>query len=91
LDLKAREELARARAAVTPETEVIGILVQDSPPRPGGDFQGGPSVALAIRSPEGPSRASPARGPITVDPVTFRLSQEDPYAPLASTAPLKAC
>jgi hypothetical protein len=87
LELKAREELARARAAVTPEAEVIGILVQDTPPRPGGEFQGGPSVALAIRSPEGPPRAPPARRPITVDPVTFRLSQEDPYAPPASTAP----
>ena len=89
MELKAREELARARAAVTPEAEVIGILVQDTPPRPGGEFQEGPSVALAIRSPEGPPRASPARSPITVDPVTFRLSQEDPYAPLASTAPLR--
>jgi hypothetical protein len=87
LELKAREELARARTAVTPEAEVIGILVQDTPPRPGGEFQGGPSVALAIRSPEGPPRASPARSPIAVDPVTFRLSQEDPYAPPASTAP----
>jgi hypothetical protein len=38
LELKAREELARARAAVTPEAEVIGILVQDTPPRPGGEF-----------------------------------------------------
>jgi hypothetical protein len=46
LELKAREELARARAAVTPEAEVIGILVQDTPPRPGGEFQGGPSVSV---------------------------------------------
>jgi hypothetical protein len=87
LELKAREELARARAVVTPEAEVIGILVQDTPPRPGGEFQGGPSVALAIRSPEGPPRASPARSPIAVDPVTFRPSREDSYAPPASTAP----
>jgi hypothetical protein len=48
LELKAREELARARTAVTPEAEVIGVLVQDTPPRPGGEFQEGPSVALAI-------------------------------------------
>jgi hypothetical protein len=84
LELKTREELARTRAAVTPEAEVIGVLVQDTPPRPGDEFQGGPAVALAIRSPEGPP---PARSPITVDPVTFQLSQEDPYAPPASTAP----
>jgi hypothetical protein len=45
LELKTREELARTRAAVTPEAEVIGVLVQDTPPRPGGEFQGGPSVA----------------------------------------------
>jgi hypothetical protein len=77
LELKAREELARARTAVTPEAEVIGVLVQDTPPRPGGEFQEGPSVALAIRSPEGPPRAPPARSPITVDP----------YALPASTAP----
>jgi hypothetical protein len=65
----------------------IGILVEDTPPRPGGEFQGGLSVALAIRSPEGPPRASPARSPIAVDPVTFRPSREDSYAPPASTAP----
>jgi hypothetical protein len=87
LELKAREELARARAAVTPEAEVIGILVQDTPPRPGGEFHEGPSAALAIRSPEGLPRVPPGRSPITVDPVTFRLSQEDPYALPASTAP----
>ena len=44
LELKAREELARARTAVTPEVEVIGILVQDTPPRLGGEFQGGPVI-----------------------------------------------
>jgi hypothetical protein len=87
LELKAREELARVRAAVTPEAEVIGILVQDTPPRPGGEFQEGPSTVLAIRSPEGPPRVPPGRSPITVDPVTFRLSQEDPYALPAATAP----
>jgi hypothetical protein len=87
LELKAREELARTRAAVTPEAEVIGVLVQDTPPRPSGEFQGGPSIALAIRSPEGPPRAPPARSPIIVDPITFRLSPEDPYVPPASTAP----
>jgi hypothetical protein len=79
--------LSYHRAAVTPKAEVIDILVQDTLPRSGGEFQGGSSVALAIRSPEGLPRASPARSPITVDPVTFRLSQEDPYAPPASTAP----
>jgi hypothetical protein len=78
--------LSYHRATVTPEAEVIGILVRDTPPRSGGEFQGGLSVALAIRSPEGLPRASPARSPITVDPVTFRLSQEDSYAPPASTA-----
>ena len=87
LELKARKELARERATVTPEAEVVGILVQDTPPRPGSKFQGGPSVTLAIRSPEGPPRASPARSPITVDPVTFRLSQEDPYAPQSRQPP----
>ena len=87
LELKTREELARTRAAVTPEAEAIGVLVQDTPPRPDDEFQGGPSAALAIRSPEGPPRAPPTQSPITVDPVTFRLSQEDPYAPPASTAP----
>ena len=46
MELKAREELVRARAVVTPEAEVIGILVQDTPPRPGGEFQGGPSVSV---------------------------------------------
>jgi hypothetical protein len=55
LELKAREELARARAAVTPEAEVIGILVQDTPPRPGGEFQGCPSVARQQPRPRGPS------------------------------------
>jgi hypothetical protein len=89
LELKAREGLARARAVITPEAEVIGILVQDTPPRPGGEFQGGPSVALAIRLLEGSPRASPARSPITVDPVTFRLSQKDPYAPPVTTASLR--
>jgi hypothetical protein len=87
LELKAREELARARAIVTPEAEVIGILIQNTPPRSNGEFQGGPSITLTIRLPEGPPRASPARSPITVDPVIFRLSQEDPYAPSASIAP----
>ena len=85
LELKAREELARTRAAVTPEAEVIGVLVQGAEERRGDEFQGGSSVALAIRSPEGPPRAPPAQSPIAVDPVTFRLFPEDPYAPPAST------
>jgi hypothetical protein len=38
LELKAREELVRARAVVTPEAEVIGILVQNTPPRPDDKF-----------------------------------------------------
>src|ERR1700733_1111017 len=61
LELKAREELARSRTIVTPEAEAIGVLVQDTPPRLDGEFREGSSVALAIRSPEGPPRAPPAR------------------------------
>ena len=38
MELKTREKLARARAAVTPEAEVIGILVQNTPPRPDDKF-----------------------------------------------------
>ena len=38
LELKACEELARTRAAVTPEAGVIGVLVQDTAPRPEGSL-----------------------------------------------------
>ena len=50
-----------------------------------GESQGGTSISLALRTPEGIRRASPL---VQAQPTTG-ISLNEPYAPPASTAPPK--
>ena len=86
-ELKAREALESR--AITPEQDNRQVFVAETPPRPIGESQGGTSISLALRTPEGIRRVPP---PVQARPTNHPISGislDEPYAPPASTAPPK--
>ena len=85
--LKAREAI-KSRM-ITPEQNNRQVFVAETPPRPIGESQGGTSISLALRTPEGIRRVPPPVQARLINHSISGVSLNEPYAPPASTAPSK--